>query len=290
VVEFKLEYDVYLFNIPKNSEIEVWVPLPFDNEEQKILKEEIRTSSGEVKVTKEPKYGNRILYLRDKDENEVRMRLKYEIRRNESKGFLSREKNIEIFLGPSSLIPVNDSTLGIARKAVKDYKNETNLKIAKELYYFVLGYMNYDKSGKGWGRGDFWYACNSRKGNCTDFHSFFIGLARSLKVPAFFEIGFPIPRKEEKGEIRGYHCWAYFYYEGKWIPVDISEADKHPELKNYYFGTLDPYRVGFTRGRDIILEPPQKGKPLNYFIFPYAEVNGKKFENLEFSIYFEMLR
>jgi hypothetical protein len=28
-------------------------------------------------------------------------------------------------------------------------------------------------------------------------------------------------------------------------------------------------------GRDIRLDPPQQGGPLNYFIYPYAELDGK---------------
>ncbi len=33
-------------------------------------------------------------------------------------------------------------------------------------------------------------------------------------------------------------------------------------------------------GRDLVLNPPQAGDPLNYFVYPYVEVNGKKWENV----------
>ena len=36
--------------------------------------------------------------------------------------------------------------------------------------------------------------------------------------------------------------------------------------------------VGLTFGRDLILEPAQQGPPLNYFVFPYAEADGKAVE------------
>ena len=58
--------------------------------------------------------------------------------------------------------------------------------------------------------------------------------------------------------------------------MDISEADKHPELKDYFFGNLNSDRVQFTMGRDITLEPPQDSGPLNYFIYPHIEVDGKE--------------
>ena len=75
------------------------------------------------------------------------------------------------------------------------------------------------------------------------------------------------------------------------MPVDISEADKHPELKQYYFGNLTEDRVSFTKGRDLILEPKQDGDPLNYFVYPYVEVDGKPLgkENIELNFQFKDL-
>jgi hypothetical protein len=34
-------------------------------------------------------------------------------------------------------------------------------------------------------------------------------------------------------------------------------------------------------GRDIWLHPPQKGDPLNYYAYPYAELDGKPFHRQE---------
>ncbi len=287
-LKFKFNYDVYVYDIPEKSSIRLWIPLPLENEEQKIIKTEIETEL-KYKITKEGKFGNKMIYIESKGKREIRTSLNFIVLRYESKGIKNKFKDLSLFLKPSTLIPVNDSTFKIAKRAINGKMFNSNKEIAKKLYYYVLDYMNYDKSGEGWGRGDFWYACNYKKGNCTDFHSFFIGLSRSLNVPSFFEIGFPLPKDKEKGEIMGYHCWAYFYDNGYWVPLDISEADKYPELKEYYFGNLDKYRIAFTRGRDIILNPPQSEKALNYFIYPYAELKGKEFKNIKFKIYFEKL-
>ena len=101
-------------------------------------------------------------------------------------------------------------------------------------------------------------------------------LARANGIPARFEIGFPLPTDKSKGSIGGYHCWASFFEDTRgWVPVDISEADKHPEMKEYYFGSLTADRIAFSVGRDITLEPKQQGPPLNYFVYPYVEVGGK---------------
>jgi Transglutaminase-like superfamily len=117
-----------------------------------------------------------------------------------------------------------------------------------------------------------------KRGNCTDFHSLFIGMMRAAGIPARFEIGFPLPADQHDGPIPGYHCWAQFYVEPYgWIPVDASEAWKHPDKKDYFFGAHDDNRLQFTVGRDIRLNPAQQSDPLNYFIYPYAELDGKPF-------------
>jgi transglutaminase-like putative cysteine protease len=141
--------------------------------------------------------------------------------------------------------------------------------------------MRYDKSGQGWGRGDEMWACASKRGNCTDFHSVVIGMMRSSGIPARFEIGFPLPEDKNQGVIAGYHCWVEFYLNGEWIPVDASEASQYPARRDYYFGAVDADRVMFTYGRDIQLSSLQKGEPLNYFIYPYAEVDGKTVSGVE---------
>ena len=75
---------------------------------------------------------------------------------------------------------------------------------------------------------------------------------------------------------------AEFYLKGYgWVPVDASEASKHPEKKEYFFGAHDENRVQLSIGRDIELSPPQAGAPLNYFIYPYVEVDGVPFKDLQ---------
>jgi hypothetical protein len=80
----------------------------------------------------------------------------------------------------------------------------------------------------------------------------------------------------------GYHCRAECFAPGNgWFPVDASEAAKDPSRREYFFGALDENRVEFSRGRDLVLNPPQQGEPLNYFVFPYAEIDGKPRAGIE---------
>jgi transglutaminase-like putative cysteine protease len=153
---------------------------------------------------------------------------------------------------------------------------------AKAAYDYLFTNMRYDKTGSGWGRGDAVWACDAKRGNCTDFHSPFIGMLRVDGIPDRFDIGFPLPENKDKGDIAGYHCWAEFYARKTgWIPVDISEAWKAKQKEDYFFGSVDANRVQLSTGRDIALSHKQDGPALNYFVYPYVEVDGKPYDKLD---------
>ena len=135
--------------------------------------------------------------------------------------------------------------------------------------------LRYAKYGSGWGRGDALYACDARSGNCSDFHAYFIALARAIGIPARFAIGAAIPSERDDGGIDGYHCWAEFFAEGKWVPVDISEANKNSSLSDYYFGQHPANRFELSKGRDLTVEPGHASGSINFLAYPVMEIAGK---------------
>jgi transglutaminase-like putative cysteine protease len=183
-------------------------------------------------------------------------------------------------LEADSLVPVDGKIAAEAARVAGEASGPRQR--ARRVYDHIVDTVRYDKSGTGWGRGDALFACDVRAGNCTDFHSLFIGQVRSLKVPARFVMGLSIPKVSE-GRGSGYHCWAEFFDPARgWVPVDASEASKNPALRDFYFGNLDPDRVAFTRGRD--LRPPgARGGPLNYMIGPHVEADGRVLEDVTWS-------
>ena len=190
------------------------------------------------------------------------------------------------FVEAHRLVPVTGLPAELAAEQTKGAT--TQLEKARDIYEYVFRTMKYDKTGTGWGHGDTLWACDSKHGNCTDFHSVFISMARSQKIPARFQIGFPLPADKTSAEIAGYHCWAKFYIDSiGWVPVDISEAWKHQEKHDYFFGAHDMNRVQFTQGRDLRLIPAQDGPPLNYFVYPYVEVGGKEYLNVSIASSFQ---
>jgi transglutaminase-like putative cysteine protease len=278
---FQFTYAATLTGLKPNQEARIWLPVPSSNDEQDatIVSKEL---PGECKIDKESKSGNQMLYLKVKADADGKVPLKvvYKVTRRELKGeaIKATEEDAAViarFLKADAKVPIDGKPLELlkGKELPKD-----QMAAAKMMYDVVNGHMRYSKEGTGWGRGDSVWACENGYGNCSDFHSLFISLARAQKIPAKFEIGFPLPEKRGTGEIAGYHCWAKFRPEGKgWIPVDISEANKNPKLKDYYFGNLTEDRVAFSSGRDLDLVPKQDGDPLNFFIYPYVEVDGKEY-------------
>jgi transglutaminase-like putative cysteine protease len=276
---FLFDYGATVTGLPPGKVARVWLPVPPSNEDQQVQIADKRLPARE-RISEESKFNNRILYLETRADRDGRIRLEmiYRVTRRELKGSSRpdkvRDDEVAIFLQPDANVPISGKPLDL----IKDKQlPEDQMAAARVLYDIVNGHMRYSKEGTGWGRGDAAWACESGYGNCSDFHSLFISLARSRKIPAKFEIGFPLPAKRGSGEISGYHCWAKFSPNTQdWIPVDISEANKNPMMKDYYFGNLTEDRVSFSTGRDIDLIPKQAGPPLNFFVYPYVEVDRKE--------------
>jgi transglutaminase-like putative cysteine protease len=275
--EFLLRYEAAIAGQKPGQAVRVWLPVPSANEDQavEIVRREL---PAEGKIDREPKYGNRVLYVEapaDAD-GRVTLAMTYRVKRREVRGASAEkltDEQREQFLKPDALVPIGGkpTTLLEGKKVPED-----QTRAARLFYDVVNAHLKYSKEGTGWGRGDAEWACDSRFGNCSDFHSLFISLARTHRIPAKFEIGFPIPAKRGQGDIAGYHCWAKFSPDGQtWVPVDISEANKDPKLTDYYFGNLTADRVALSVGRDLTLVPRQDGPPLNFFVEPYAESAGK---------------
>lgn len=279
VRKFKFFYGATINELAPGATARVWIPVAASNHEQKVQLIEARTPGTKPHVGTEKTYGNKTIYFEATADakGEIAVDAEYVVERKElvrGQGEPTGDKIADVHLVSSKLIPVNGTLL---KKLIGDKAPEGDAKAkALALYNATDDLMKYGKpDGVPWGRGDAVWACDAKIGNCTDFHSVFIGACRDLKIPAKFEMGFPIPEKKGAGDVAGYHCWAKFVNEGRWEGVDISEADKAPAMKEYYFGNLTADRVTFTTGRDLQLDPAPATGPVNFLVYPHVEVDGK---------------
>jgi uncharacterized protein (TIGR03000 family) len=285
---FLFSYAATVTGLKSGQKARIWLPVPPTNEDQEVMvAEEKLPAPG--KTGRDAEYGNEILFVEaaaDRDGN-IALSRTYRVMRREIRGEARETTEASLlrrFLAADRLVPVGGKSLEDITGKLDLLKGtklpDDQMAAARMIYDAVNQHMRYSKEGTGWGRGDVLWACDSKHGNCSDFHSLFISLVRANRIPAKFEIGFPIPEKRGAGEVAGYHCWAKFRPQGKgWVPVDISEASKNPSLREYYFGNLTEDRVTFSTGRDITLAPKQDGDPVNFLIYPYVEVDGKPYSN-----------
>jgi len=286
VRSFEATYVGTIAALPATAKkVDVWIPLPSDGPYQTIA--DVKVQAPAPFTLERDSAGNRLAhFVLDKPEQlgkDLEVRATYHVTRREAvapapgSAKAGEPSDAAQLLKPNRLVPLSPRVKELA-DTLSAGKTDAVSK-AHAFYDYLVDNGTYDKTAPGWGKGDSERFCDIKKGNCTDFHSAFMALARSEGIPVRFSIGFPL-KAEKAGSVPGYHCWAEFWAPGQgWVPVDASDAakTKEPVKKAYLFGNLDPDRFDITTGRDLTLSPPQKDGPLNFFIYPYVEVDGKTF-------------
>src|SRR5262245_38703731 len=185
----------------------VWLPVPGSDEDQdvQIVRKEL---PGDGRFTLDPQYGNQILYVEApaNSAGRVGLSITYRVTRREARGERPAKEDaarLARLLLPDGKGPTDGKPLTLLRGQALPAEQ---VALARVLYDTVNTHMRYSKEGIGWGAGDVLWACDSRYGNCSDFHCLFVALARSQRLPAKFEIGFPLPEARGAGEVAGYHC------------------------------------------------------------------------------------
>ncbi|OGQ17162.1 MAG: transglutaminase [Deltaproteobacteria bacterium RBG_16_71_12] len=250
----------------------MWLPIPQDDAFQTVELTSIE-APGRRRRVDDSAHGNGVLLLELSPEDGGKaIELRFAVHRKEKAAYAAPEPG-DRYLRPEARVPITAKLKATAEQVV-DGKREPLVR-ARALYDHVIDEMKYMKFGDGFGQGDAVRACNAKSGNCTDYHSYFIALARAVGLPARFAIGASIPSDRDEGGIDGYHCWVELYADGKWWPIDISEADKYSALSTYYFGHHPANRLELSRGRDLVVDPLPASGPINFLAYPLLEVDGQ---------------
>lgn len=269
---FAFNYAVKLPEITGTAKI--WIPIAQSDQFQEIEIDTVDVPF-EYKFITEDDFNNKILVADlGPDNSNQEITISYSVNRNEKEPYQEEKTNLDKHLAATPLLPVGDRFGVIANQVIESKAANTPLTKARALYDHVIEEIRYAKQGV-YGTGDANYACDSKSGNCTEFHSYFISLARSADIPARFAVGAAIPSERNEGGVNGYHCWAEFYADGKWWPVDISEANKYSALATYYFGHHPANRIEFSKGRNLQPDPLPKSGAINFLAYPVFEIEGE---------------
>jgi transglutaminase-like putative cysteine protease len=275
--------------------VKLWIPYPVSNQNQLISKIRLSGDYADSGVYTERENGTSLLYAEWPEKTASRkLTLAFEVEREE----LRRSElpttepawnpdDYAKYLTGTSIGPIDGPVKQLADTIVKG--KSTVLARAKAIYAWTVENMYRDPETRGCGKGDVCYLLLKPGGKCTDISSVFIALCRAAGVPAREVFGLRLGKKAEQDITGWQHCWSEFFLPGYgWVPADPADVLKAmlvekldadsprvAELRDYFWGGIDAYRFKLASGRDLILNPPQAGKPLNTFGYPYAEVGGE---------------
>ncbi len=264
---FLITYQIEFHSlIPKD----IFLPFPLQLPEQQVLDYTVYPSNLRAELFYDTQFGNPIVHILNTNSKVVKVsylveRKDLHIRFRSVKPYKAYPFKQYFVIKPTPAIKK------MAQTSVKGIKSP--LQRVKKLYNLVINFMRYNKHHLGAGKGDLNYILHFHQGNCIDYHSLFMALCGSIGIPTMFEIGLVVPQGQS-GYIKGYHSWVkVFLPECGFIPVDISEADKHPRLKSYFFGNLPSNRITMSRGRFLEITPDLKH--INFFIKPITLPRSK---------------
>jgi transglutaminase-like putative cysteine protease len=291
----KMTFDIIIRTNETTENVRLWVPYPVSNENQKIENIRITGNYNYTGIHREGVYGNMILYAEWNEPKEFpNLNFSFDIHRTEVvlKNFPNKEGEIPVemneFLLPTNLAPNFGIVKEIADKITKE--KTTILSKATAIYDYLIEHGERDPNLNFCGNGDVCDLLQNLRGKCVDFSSVFVALSRNSGVPAREILGIRISKD---GDITGaYHCHAEFYLpDYGWVPVDPSDVAKLMlnenleindtkviQARDYFFGAQTETYIDLSTGRDIILNPEQNENPLNYFMYPYVEVDGNSLD------------
>lgn len=276
-------------------------PYPLSDRDQLISTISVSGDYAESAVYSDQKYSTPILYARwDKGAASRKLTLTFHAVRQEvvRRDFPTREAawdpaDYAMYLAPTSLGPIDGQVKILADQITKG--KTTILDKSKAIYDWICDNMYRDPATHGCGSGNVCLLLNKPGGKCTDIHSVFVALCRAAGIPAREVFGIRQGKKTEQDISTWQHCWAEFYLPGyDWVPVDPADVrkmmlkeklelsdTKTTHYREYFWGAWDQYRVKLAMGRDLALNPPQHGKPINTFGYPYAQIGTETLDWLD---------
>ena len=288
---YRVRQTTRLDQIPSGAKlVRWWVSIPDDERLQDVLDFKVVSAPADWRVEREAEHGNRFLYLEAprpaSDAAEVVVE------------FTLRRRPLQVEIDPAKVGPISNHhriafadsvrrdaphmevTPEIEAMARKAIGGEAGPAVQmRKLLEFVASYADHyskDKTKPTCGIGDAGDCMANLGGCCTDLHSLYVAMARSVGLPTRMQFGYRLLAKNEGKEVDpGYRCWVESFLPGYgWVPADIVEADAEGGDKELWFNGLSERRLWLNEGREFVLNPEQSGPRVNTMIMGYAEIDG----------------
>jgi transglutaminase-like putative cysteine protease len=294
----------------------VWVPLPY------TVKTDWHSplgnkwsGNGQMKVVTDGKYGAEMLYVEWKDGEKTpvvevmsrfatRDRAVDPTKPNPGAPKLSAAE-VKLNTAATEFIPTDGIVRETAQGIVKGAR--TDVEKARAIYEWVVDNTFRDAKVRGCGWGDVKSMLETKNfgGKCGDLNAMFVGLARSVGVPARDIYGVRVAPSQfgykslglgSTNASRGQHCRAEFFAQGiGWVPVDPADVRKvvleeppgnlpvnDPKvaaMRKKLFGAWEMNWLAYNTAHDVRL--PNSNTKVPYLMYTNGETGGKVLDQLD---------
>ena len=295
-----------------------WVPLPLEanSDWQKAIGNSWSGNATQAQVMYDGKYGLGMLYA---EWSAQEMNPVIEV----TSRFMTRDRAVDLaqpasgidltaterqfFTAPTDLIPTD----GIVKKTALDITRgaRTDVEKSRAIYEWIVDHTFRDPKTRGCGVGDVKSMLESGNlgGKCADLNALYVGLARSVGVPARDVYGVRVaPSKYGYKSLgagtpnitKAQHCRAEFFARGYgWVPVDPADVrkvvleeppgnlpvtdDKVVAARKRLFGSWEMNWVAYNTGHDVKLPHATKAPQKPFLMYINAEADGELRDELE---------
>ncbi len=277
--------------------VDLWIPYPLSNKAQKISDVSVTGNFANNAVYRDDNSGAVFLHATWADLSEKpEMKLSFHVEMSSRKVPQIKESTMPIpapisakYLQSTPEVPAD----AFKKQAEEIVKGKTTiLEKARAIYDWTVDNTVRDPKVKGCGLakpGRTLTECNGG-GKCADISAVFVTFARAAGIPARDVYGLRLGTPKNGDITSGFHCWAEFYLPGTgWVPVDPADVRKMmlvhdlklgekaaEDWREFFWGGDDLFRITLNKdSRGVNLTPAQKGGPINYFMYPFAQVDGR---------------
>jgi transglutaminase-like putative cysteine protease len=312
---FEVTTEVEILKPTGTTKIWLPVPLTIDTDYQKGLGNAWSAEGGSISYTQEAKYRAGIVSAQFPESVQkpgVRLVSRFATRDRAVditvKGGGAKEDAavLRLNLAATELLPTD----GIVRKTAQEItRGRTNdIDKARAIYEWIVENTFRDPKTRGCGVGDIKSMLEAKNlgGKCADLNALFVGLARSIGIPARDVYGVRVASSKHgyrslgaSSEVitKAQHCRAEFYAQGRgWIPVDPADVrkvvleeppgnlaitdEKVRRMRRMLFGAWEMNWLAYNYAHDVQL-PGSKGPKVSFFMYPNAETAAGRLDPLD---------
>ena len=294
-----------------------WLPLPMmdDSDWHRNGGNEFSGNAARTQIYRDGKYGAGMLYAEwAPDEAAPAVRLTSRVatrdRLQEFGKPVTGERlsaaDVGFYTAATESLPTDGIVRQTALEATRGAKSD--LEKARAVYEWIVDNTFRDPKTLGCGVGDIKGLLESGNlgGKCADLNALYVGMVRSVGVPARDVYGIRVVPSQYGYKSLGagsevitkaQHCRAEFFAQGfGWVPVDPADVrkvvleeppgnlsvndPKVTRMRKQLFGSWEMNWLAFNNGGDITL-PNSGGRKVNFLMYPHAQTGGVQLDSLD---------